>query len=407
MNACRKPIASVLLLLLLSVVVLTGCWNSNELSDMAIVVGIGVDKEGDSGKYRVSMQIVNPSTVAANRSSSGGQNAIPNIVYSSVDHTLFSAFRKASQKAPRRLFFAHSQMFVIGESLAREGIDGLFDLFERSRELRLTSSVVIARGMKAEDLLNILTPMQTTTATSIKDKLEVTSEVWAQNVDTDVTDIVKRLSGSGEPAISGAKAAGNPVAGRKKSNLEETPPQTNIETKGIALFTRGKLTAWLDGKAARGAVWAMNKMKSTTVNLDCEDKKDAIAIEIIRSSTRTRVQMRNGKPVLTMHVREEGNLNETNCPLDPSNRDVLVKLQKQLAGVTKKEIETAVKAAQSKKSDIFGFSTEMERTQPKAWKQLEENWPEVFADSEVEITVEAYIRRTGLRIKSYLKPESK
>ncbi|MCA0758488.1 Ger(x)C family spore germination protein [Paenibacillus sp. N4] len=404
MNACRKPIAAAMLLLL-SIVVLTGCWNSNELSDMAIVVGIGVDKDGDSGKYRVSMQIVNPSTVAANKSSGGGQNAIPNIVYSSVDHTLFSAFRKTSQKAPRRLFFAHSQMFVIGEPLAREGINGLFDLFERSRELRLTSSVVIARGMKAEDLLNILTPMQTTTATSIKDKLEVTSEVWAQNVDTDVTDIIKKVSGSGEPAISGAKAVGNPIAGRKKANLEETPPQTNIETKGIAIFAQGKLAAWLDGKAARGAVWAMNKMKSTTVNLDCGNEKQAIAIEVIRSSTRTRVHMRNGKPVLTMHIKEEGNLTETNCPLDPSNRELIVKLQNQLAEATKKEVETAIKAAQSKKSDIFGFSTEMERTQPKAWKQLEKSWPDVFAETEVEINVEAYIRRTGLRIKSYIKPE--
>lgn len=373
---------------------------------MAIVIGMGIDKVPDSDQYRVSLQIVNPSTVAVGKASGAGQNMMPNIIYSSVDQTIISAFRKTSQKVSRGLFFAHSQLLVIGEPLASDGLQDLFDFFERSHELRLTSSVVIARGRDAQSLLNVLTPLQTITATSIKDKLKVSSELWAQTVDVNVTDIIKRLGGTGEPVISGMQIFGDPTKGNKKMNTEKSPPYTNIETKGMAIFSKGKLAAWLDGKEARGAVWGLNKMKSTIINIDCGDKKEAISLEIIRSTTKVRAEMLNGKPVLSLRVKEESNLSEAKCSINPDNRDEIIKLQKQLTEETKKEIEAALKITQNKKSDIFGFATEMERTHPKEWKKMKKNRPDLYSESVVKVSVEAYVRRTGLRIKSYMKPEN-
>ncbi|WP_028610215.1 Ger(x)C family spore germination protein [Paenibacillus harenae] len=401
MRTCR----SFCLLMLLSLLLLPGCWNSRELSDMAIVIGIGIDKIPDTDQYRVSLQIVNPGSVVTSKSGSGGQNLMPNVVYSSVDHTVFSAMRKSSQKVPRRLFFAHSQLLVIGEALAKDGIDDLFDFYERSHELRLNTSVVIAKGTDAESLLRVLIPLQTTTTTAITGRIKVTSESWAQSVDTTISDIVKSLVGEGAPVISGIRVTGNPSKGQKKENLEQSTPLSNVETKGIAVFTDGKLAGWLEGKSARGAVWALDKMKSTIVNIDCEDKKDAMAIEITFSTTKVKAHLINGKPSFTIQVTEEGNLSETKCPINPKTHEVIAKLQQQLAEETKKEIELAVKAAQLTRSDIFGFATVIKRTYPKDWKKMKENWPALYSESEVKVSVKAYVRRTGLRFKSYIKPK--
>lgn len=189
-------------------------------------------------------------------------------------------------------------------------------------------------------------------------------------------------------------------------NTEKSPPYTNIETKGMVIFSKGKLAAWLDGKEARGAVWGLNKMKSTIINIDCGDKKEAISLEIIRSTTKVRAEMLNGKPVLSLRVKEESNLSEAKCSINPDNRDEIIKLQKQLTEETKKEIEAALKVTQNKKSDIFGFATKLERTHPKEWKKMKKNWPDLYSESEVKVSVEAYVRRTGLRIKSYMKPKN-
>ncbi|WMT41390.1 hypothetical protein RE628_02140 [Paenibacillus sp. D2_2] len=57
-----KRFTACLFLLLMASTLLTGCWNRRELNELAIAVGLGLDKDGD--KYQVSIQVVNPSEVS-------------------------------------------------------------------------------------------------------------------------------------------------------------------------------------------------------------------------------------------------------------------------------------------------------------------------------------------------------
>jgi spore germination protein KC len=64
-----------------------------------------------------------------------------------------------------------------------------------------------------------------------------------------------------------------------------------------------------------------------------------------------------------------------------------------------------VKVAQSEQSDIFGFGEAVHRTNAKAWEKMEKEWGKMFAESKVDVTVDAFLRRTGMRLKSYLSKE--
>lgn len=56
----------LLLCICISIVVfVTGCWNRRELNELAIAVGMGIDKSGD--QYEVSVQVVEPSEVAGKK----------------------------------------------------------------------------------------------------------------------------------------------------------------------------------------------------------------------------------------------------------------------------------------------------------------------------------------------------
>lgn len=45
----------------------------------------------------------------------------------------------------------------------------------------------------------------------------------------------------------------------------------------------------------------------------------------------------------------------------------------------------------------------MHESHPKEWKKLEKNWDDdTFPELEVDVQVETFIRRTGLRNKPYL-----
>lgn len=63
----------------------------------------------------------------------------------------------------------------------------------------------------------------------------------------------------------------------------------------------------------------------------------------------------------------------------------------------------AIKRAQKNRTDILGFGEVIHRARPNQFKKLESEWNDVyFPKLDVDITVEAYIRRAGLRNKSFL-----
>lgn len=387
------------------VLLLTGCWNSRELKNLAIVMAMGVDKAPNTNEYRVSFQITNPGAVAAG--ASGGQAVTPVTVYTGTGDTLFGAIRKTSQKVPRQLFFAHSQLLIVGEALAKEGIQDLFDFFERNYETRGTTLVLVARESEAESIIKILTPLEKIPANAIAGEMKTTSIIWSENMKVEIDDVVEALVSEGEPMISGVRIAGDQEEGQKKSNMEQTKLATEVNIKGIALFKDGKLKRWLDGPEARGTLWIRNEMKGSIVDIDCKDKKDAIGIEIIRSQTDVKAEVEAGKPIFHIHIREEGNVGEVKCSIDLSKAEEIAKLEKEWVTNTKEEVMKAVKAAQREKSDIFGFGEAVSRANPKEWEKMKEEWSMTFAESEVNVKVDAFIRRTGMRVKPYMSEQEK
>lgn len=62
----RRSVMMICVLTLMTTL-LSGCWSRKELGDLAVAIGLGIDKS-DKG-YRVTVQIVAPSMAAA---STGG-----------------------------------------------------------------------------------------------------------------------------------------------------------------------------------------------------------------------------------------------------------------------------------------------------------------------------------------------
>ncbi|GAA3314976.1 hypothetical protein GCM10020331_008870 [Ectobacillus funiculus] len=55
-----------------------------------------------------------------------------------------------------------------------------------------------------------------------------------------------------------------------------------------------------------------------------------------------------------------------------------------------------------RKSDIFGFGEAVKRADPKTWEKMRKEWSKTFAVSKVDVKVDAFIQRPGMRTKPYL-----
>ncbi|MGE1166117.1 Ger(x)C family spore germination protein [Peribacillus simplex] len=393
----------VLLLMLICTTFTSGCWDKKELNEMAIVSAVGVDKNKD-GKLVATFQIINPSNVAGALQGGGGTNP-PISIYRASGDNILEMDSVASTKISRDMYFAHANLIVIGEEIAKEeGINAIFDAFERSPEFRATTRIVIARGVKARNIVETLTSIDKVTAEKIIRTIESTEKQQGGSVNINLQEVIKNLVSTGkEPIISGFTVNGQKGKEDKMENTQSSDIQANPIAAGIGVFKEGKLVDWLDGDKAIGSMWVLDRIEHTNLNIDWEDKKDAVTYQVIRQKTNVSVKMENGKPKVFIKVRAEGDIREVNVPLNLTDTHVLIDIEKKLAKKLKKEMEDAVVRAQKNKSDIFGFGEIMHENHPKEWKKIEKNWDDVsFPKLEVDVQAETFIRRTGLRNKPFL-----
>jgi spore germination protein KC len=388
--------------LFIGTILLSGCWSRKELTDIAIVTGMGIDLS-EEGQYQVSFQIVNPGSANPVQQGAGGQ-ATPITTFSSSGGTIMEAIRQTSRKLPRRLFFSHTRIIVISEDVAKEGIKEILDIFERDPEFRLTTTMLLAREQEAKAILSIVTPLERVSSDYILKEVESSQNVLGETLNVEVSEVIQSLTSDGkEVVISGVKIIGNPEEGRKLSNNESTQPKVQVVTIGIGAFEEGKLKGWFEGKEARGVLWVLNKVKITPVHLKCKDDKEAIVVDVIRSNTKLSASVKNDSPKISIEIRAEGNIAEVDCPVDLTKPAEIEKLEKQLEKEIKDEVEDSVQKAQEEQVDIFGFGEAVNRANPKAWKSMKNEWEGRFAELDVNVKVDAYIRRTGLRSNPLLK----
>jgi spore germination protein KC len=69
--------------------------------------------------------------------------------------TLFDAARNVIQELDRKSFYAHTNVIVISEEIAREGVLPVLDFFSRGREVRGYVWLCVAKNAQAKELLGI------------------------------------------------------------------------------------------------------------------------------------------------------------------------------------------------------------------------------------------------------------
>jgi spore germination protein KC len=394
-----------LIVLMTMPVLLSGCWSKKELTDLAIVAAMGVDKT-DDGKYALTLQIINPGNVAGGiRGGGGGTQSPPVTIYSSTGNNLVEASRRASSKISRRLYYAHANLVVVGENLAREeGLTTIIDAIDRDHEFRITTTMVITHQSTAEELVKTLTPVDKIPANKVLKTLEFSQKKWGESIKTSVQEVMRGLQSPNEvTVVSGFRLVGNPKHASQLENIQESEPESTLQASGIAIIKEGKLIDWRYGRAAKGTVWILDKVQGTNINIDWEEKKDAVAYQTVRQKTSVSGEVKNGRPSISIHTRVEGSIGEMNVPIDITDVKVISKMEKKLEKEIKEEIKKAIEEAQTNKADIFGFGEVIRRSSPNDWKKLKPMWNDVyFPELQVDISVEAYIRRAGLRNKSFL-----
>lgn len=397
-----KRLAAIIGLLFV-LCLMTGCWSRRELNELSIVTAMGIDRgTGNKEPYQVSLQLVNSS--AFGHGQGGGEEVTPVTIFSASGDTIFEAIRKLSITTPRRAYFSHTRVIVLGESLARYGIRDIVDFLDRSGEIRKNIPIVVAKGENAKAMISLLDPLTKIPALKITGALENNKNIWGSSKDTTLKDLISDLtSESSDPYLGIVKMSGQKETADKLENVKQSRLPANLELTGLAVFKKDKLEGWLDEREGRGLGWINDEIEGTVVNVPGPKTDEKISVDIIHSSTKREAVFTEEGPYIKVEVSQEGNIADSQSAIDFSKISVIEQIQSKVNVVTKSEMEATLSKVQEMGTDILGFGEVINRSNPKMWKELKKDWPEHFRDIPVQFEVKTQIRRSGIRTKTPLE----
>ncbi|MFC9539846.1 Ger(x)C family spore germination protein [Lysinibacillus sp. NPDC056959] len=377
-------------LLMILTLLLSGCWSKRELNELAIVAALGIDKVDN--EFDISVQVVIPGEISSKQPTSGRS---PVITYHSKGATVFEAIRKMTTLTARKLYFSHLQIVVLGDELATEGIGKPLDLISRDHEFRNDFDVIVAHDATAEEVLNVLTPIEKVPATKLLNSLRTSAKSWGTTQSIKIDEIINTLNSKENSVVMSAiEIQGDKNVGMEQINVKRSKSPVLLKYAGLAVFKEDKLIGLLSEDESRSLGFLKDKIESTIETLTCP-KGGTLSTEITHSKTKIKGKFKNGSPKINVSIDVNQNVGEVECDIDLTKEKSLHYINKKTEELIKKRIEKTISTVQQNyRVDIFGFGEALHRTNPKEWKKIKKEWLTIF--QELPVKVEVHVNTQGL-----------
>ncbi|WP_458461408.1 Ger(x)C family spore germination protein [Paenibacillus sp.] len=372
--------------LLLCTSLISGCWDREEINDIAFVIGIAVDKESEN--YRTSLQIALPGQSGSSGSEGGGGGTSGNKSWFMLSTTAKS-FRGTSiegQKAlSRRLYYAHRRTLLISEEIAREGVAPMLDLLTRYPLNRFSALPVITRG-EAYKVIDTDAPIE-------KFPSEMVRELCLLNMRNPrslKTFIDAILSAGVDPFL--------PIA-----SVEDNAPKnwkdvkTNIKLDGLAIFKKDKLVGMIDKAPGDALILAMGEANAPEVMVKAPSGEGNLFIKLNENNSSLHPSIKNDKVTVNIELYAKGVLVDNESNYGDRRENEILKLNEAIHEKIKSDIEEGVRLVQKKyQSDILGIGRSIHQHLPAEWDKMKDRWDVIYPNVEVKVSPHVIIENVGV-----------
>jgi spore germination protein KC len=380
----------LVLTVLLAAIGLVGCWDNRDFSEIAFLIAIGLDS-APNDEIEVTMQIIKPSAIKSEEQGGNPGKTDAVWVISSTGKTAFEAIRSALATIDRKAFFAHTQLVIVGEDLARDGIADLLDLFIRDPEPNKRADMLIAKGTTARRIMEARSELEVVPTMHITEILE-NNKYYGKIRRLNLYDLYLQL---GSPGRSPAVGVIEVINEREQLQVRDT------RVEGAAVFKGDRLVGWLTPDETRGLLFIEGDVQGGILSVTNPlDGQKAVAIEMKRSSVKKDIRFNDGYPSLYVEVDGEGSLGSQHGAGDLTTPEMISTLQQQAAAIIEHEIRGAIGKAQHRyETDIFGFGDIAYRKYPDYWRNVKTGWDQEFASLGLTVDVNYIIKKSGLMKK--------
>jgi len=373
----------ILCIFLMSLNVLqTGCWNYHDIEKFSIVSGFAIDKNDEGNKYLLTIEVIDFEM-------SGREAKEVSKLIDSEGNTIFDAVRNIINITGKKLYWAHANVVVIGEEVAKEGISPAIDLISRDAEMREEMYIVVSKEKTAKEILSKETMTSEMRSLEISQMLNGQKSL-ANSPIIQVYDFMGKIEGEGISAVLPAVC------------IEKNREKLTAKLVGTAIFKSDKLVGFLNSEETKYFLFARNEIDKGLLTLkeQPQSKVNDVSLEIYKSKTNVKPVYSDGKLSIQMNIKTDVSIGEITSSVDYIMLKNNEKLKADAEDFLKKSVESLIRKVQNEyETDIFGFGMIVKADLPRVWREVQPNLDSIYKKLEVKVNANVNIRNSALSSK--------
>lgn len=311
-------------ILLLLVLMCSGCYDNVELDNLAIINGIGIDYVDN--KYILTYEILNDTKTQNNE-------AMLSYTVTGSGRTISEAFTNTNYKVSKKSYFAHLSLVIVHKNVLNEKLENITDFLLRDTNIRSKFKLVGTSNNTPEEILKNNSDNHPVVSEQIVDLLD--NEVYNNNIvnNDSFTDIASKLiSKKHDVIINSISLENDEITLSDSFILKEYNYQNTLSKENSAIYnllTKNVITAEFQKNYENGLV--------------------AITINQSDSS----MDIKSDKIIINTDL--EAKIIQNEAGFDLTKDDEYKKLNQEFEKIVKENIYTFIKTIQENKSDILGL----------------------------------------------------
>lgn len=312
------------LIIIIFLFTLTGCYNYVEINNLVLISGIGIDYDND--EYKITFEVLNQNKENSDSNFEWGK------AITVSGNTIANAFSNFEEKISKKAYYAHMKLMILSENVAKNKFKEITEFILRNNEIRNNFYLAISDEYKPEELLNIQDKYYPVASDQIKDIIE--NKKYRNYITND--SLFKNI-------------VNNYLTSNKNIYLTTLSLEDKKPVIGkTAIFTENKLVNYLDLNETETMSILLNKKPNIFYKYKCEENK-YITLEIYKSIVKYNIK----KNFYTLDINIDSEVLENNCDKKSKDNDPY---KEKIIKDLESNITKLINKLKNNNSDIIGIS---------------------------------------------------
>ncbi|MBB3128464.1 spore germination protein KC [Paenibacillus rhizosphaerae] len=374
---------------------LQGCGDYREISDLAIVDMVGVDMDAD-GNYLAYFQVANPNGIASTK---GGGSRSPIFTYEFKGKSWAEFTSKATQTVPRELFLSHFQAYIVSKRLAAKGLGDLLNFLESDPSRRMATAVFITKD-SVRDIMNTYVPLETNIGKNLRNIQQLQVDFTGKEVgESKINTLLENFESSRLTFVSNIMLSSEKPITTTKRYESIDGNRGNFTYTGVSIIKKGQFLGELKAKQVAPLYFMLGKSKTLYQHIQLSSDEFADLQMLSKPKMKRRFILIDGEPTLQLTIKPKIKLLNIhqNKRLDSQT---LRRLEKMFDEEMTDQVTEVLNLAKKEKWDLLGIEERISHTTGRGWTELKKN-PDSWMRTKVTLDIKSSIVKTGVLVTTY------